>query len=153
MHFHYSQFLSCFYTRSLCFKSINDYMALSEVLKIQIFCLTGSLAKLCKMLPDLVKITGLSIFEILLQSVGLIVFLGMLALKLENIYNITWWYVFCPLLVANGLCLYFSFIVFIRSYNSQSHKTGAYKRAIWILLAYSLLIVHEVCCIDFYMRY
>jgi len=96
------------------------------------------------MLPDLVKITGLSIFEILLQSVGLIVFLGMLALKLENIYNITWWYVFCPLLVANGLCLYFSFIVFIRSYNSQSHKTGAYKRAIWILLAYSLLIVHEL---------
>ena len=96
------------------------------------------------MLTDLVKMTGLSIFEILMQTLALICFSFTLSLKIENIIELSWWKVFSPLFITDALTVYFSFIVFIRSYHSTSIKKDAYKRGVWNLITLALLSTFEV---------
>ena len=75
-------------------------------------------------LEELVKWLGVTVFEIWLNLATLLVFTILLALKLEAVLSASWWNVFVPLFLADGLNGYFCIIVFIRMY-----KEGEYKKA------------------------
>jgi hypothetical protein len=75
-------------------------------------------------LEELVKWLGMTVFEIWLNLVSILVFTIVLCLKLEGAMSTSWWNVFVPLFLADGLNAYFCIIVFIRMY-----KDGQYKKA------------------------
>ncbi|ELT97574.1 hypothetical protein CAPTEDRAFT_178898 [Capitella teleta] len=75
-------------------------------------------------LEELVKWLGVTVFEMWLNLASLLIFTILLCLKLEGAMTTSWWNVFVPLFLADGLNAYFCVIVFIRMY-----KEGLYKKA------------------------
>jgi ribonuclease P/MRP protein subunit RPP20 len=96
-------------------------------------------------LNELVHWLGLTIFEILINLVSLTIFTILLALKLDNQYfmgNSSWWIVFSPLFVADGLNTYFCAIIFIRMHMGGMIKVGI-LRALWSLISLLLVFVFK----------
>ena len=58
--------------------------------------------------------------------------------------NISWWYVFTPLFVADAFTFYFSVIVYIRLTIDENRKE-ANKRELWIFVTLSLAFAFKVC--------
>lgn len=65
-------------------------------------------------LKEVVKWFGMTAFEIWLHLLSLFVFIIIATLKYEKIIQSSWWTIFIPLFVCDGLCTYFCLIVFIR---------------------------------------
>lgn len=89
-------------------------------------------------LDEIVQWIGLTVFEIWVNLLSLLIFLVILTLKLDSAYlsvymslpSITWWNVFTPLFIADGLNAYFCVIILIRTHFIGNYKE-AFVRASW----------------------
>lgn len=87
---------------------------------------------------ELLRWLGVSVFEIWIWLVSLLVFSVLLTLKVEGVLSASWFLVFAPLFISDGINAYFCVIVFIRQYLYQEFK-NAPLRALWSLLVIGLL--------------
>jgi ribonuclease P/MRP protein subunit RPP20 len=87
---------------------------------------------------------GITLFEIWVGLISILVFVIMLGLRADDgpLSSLSWWMVFCPLFVANGLNAYFCIIVLIRMYLDGLYKT-AILRASWSFALLSLIFVFQ----------
>jgi ribonuclease P/MRP protein subunit RPP20 len=92
-------------------------------------------------LEELVKWLGLTVFEIWLHLICLLVFTVLVVLRLENAMPTSWWNVFIPLFIADGLNTYFTVIVFIRLL-----RTGNRRAACLRLFSTTILITCVFVC-------
>jgi len=94
---------------------------------------------------ELLRWLGVSVFEIWIWLVSLTVFSVLLVLKIEGYLlpsDTTWFLVFSPLFICDGLNSYFCIIVFIRQYLESQFK-NALLRALWSLFVIGLLFVFK----------
>jgi hypothetical protein len=84
---------------------------------------------------ELLRWLGVSVFEIWIWLVSLLVFSVLLTLKVEDVLSSSSWFlVFAPLFISDGINAYFCIIVFIRQYLYQEFKNAPPLRALWSLL-------------------
>jgi len=94
---------------------------------------------------ELLRWLGVTVFETWSFLLSLTLFSILLALKVEGILlqgDASWFLVFSPLFVSDGLNAYFCIIVFIRQYLDRDFK-NALLRAIWSILVIALLFVFK----------
>ena len=92
-------------------------------------------------LKELVDWLGLTVFEIFLHSLGLLVFTLLLVLRLEGVLHATYWQVFSPLFICDGLGAYFCVIVFVRQCRDKEYRLAAMR----LLSSLSLLVCSFMC--------
>lgn len=83
-------------------------------------------------LEEVIKWIGISLFEIWLHLTCILVFTVLVVLRLEQTTTTSWWNVFIPLFLADGLDAYFCLVVFIRTWKSGN------SRAAWLRLISSV---------------
>ena len=84
---------------------------------------------------ELLRWLGVSVFEIWIWLISLTVFSVLLVLKVEGYLlpqGLSWFIVFSPLFICDGLNAYFCIIVFIRQYLDREFR-NALLRAMWSL--------------------
>jgi len=94
---------------------------------------------------ELLRWLGVSVFEIWIWLVSLTVFSVLLVLKVEGYLlpaGLSWFIVFSPLFICDGLNAYFCIIVFIRQYLDREFR-NALLRALWSLFVIGLLFVFK----------
>ncbi|XP_007898389.1 transmembrane protein 203 [Callorhinchus milii] len=94
-------------------------------------------------LRELVQWLGFATFEMLMHLMAFLVFSILLAIKVDFVPLLAWWYVFIPLFTADGLSTYFTMIVSIRLFQ-DGEKRLAVMRLFWILTVLSLKFVFEM---------
>jgi len=95
-------------------------------------------------LRELVQWLGFATFEIFLHGLALLVFSVLLVLKVDSEASpLSWWVVFVPFFVADGLSTYFTAIVSVRLFQ-DGEKRLAVLRLFWILTILSLKFVFEM---------
>ena len=78
-------------------------------------------------------------FEIWIHLVSIFIFSILAVLKHEEVLtSASWWSVFTPLFVADGLNAYFCMIVFIRQYKEEDLRQAG-LRFFFSILSFSLL--------------
>merc|ERR1712098_51784 len=88
---------------------------------------------------------GVSVFEIWVWLLSLTIFSVLLVLKVEKEVlpsETSWFLVFSPLFICDGLNAYFCIIVFIRQYLDREFR-NALLRALWSLFVIGLLFVFK----------
>ena len=94
-------------------------------------------------LKELVRWFGMTVFEIWIHLVSILIFSVLAVLKHENIMtSTTWWIVFLPLFIADGLNAYFCMIVFIRQYKEEDLRQAG-LRFFFSVLSFSLLFTFK----------
>jgi len=94
---------------------------------------------------ELLRWLGVTVFETWFFLLSLTIFSVLLVLKVDGSLlsvSTSWFIVFSPLFVSDGLNSYFCIIVFIRQYLDRDFK-NALLRAIWSLLVIGLLFVFK----------
>ncbi|KAJ6652008.1 hypothetical protein lerEdw1_015833 [Lerista edwardsae] len=97
-------------------------------------------------LRELVQWLGFAPFELLLQAAALLAASVLLVLKADGVVGkaaLSWWGVFAPFFVADGLSTYFTTIVSVRLFQ-DGEKRLAVLRLFWILTLLSLKFVFEM---------
>ena len=94
-------------------------------------------------LNEIVQWLGMTAFEILTHLVTLMVFSILAVLKYESAISISWWSVFTPLFIADGLNCYFCMIIFIRMVK-ESDLRSAGIRFLSSMLYLTLLFVFKI---------
>lgn len=94
-------------------------------------------------LNEIVQWLGMTAFEIWTHLVTLLVFSVMAVLKYESVINLSWWSVFTPLYIADGLNCYFCIIVFIRMVK-ETELRAAVIRFLSSMLYLTLLFVFKI---------
>lgn len=97
-------------------------------------------------LRELVQWLGFAPFELLLQAAALLAASVLLVLKVDGAVGeagLSWWGVFAPFFVADGLSTYFTAIVSVRLFQ-DGEKRLAVLRLFWILTLLSLKFVFEM---------
>lgn len=94
-------------------------------------------------LRELVKWLGVTVFEIAVNLIAVTVFAVLAVLNYENLISVSWWTVFIPLFVCDGLNSYFCAIIFIRMYLDGIYKNAA-LRALWSFSVLVLLFVFKL---------
>ncbi|XP_065349152.1 transmembrane protein 203 [Cloeon dipterum] len=86
---------------------------------------------------------GITLFEIWIGLLSLLVFVILLGLRSEEyLTGTSWWLIFMPLFMADGLNAYFCIIVLIRMYLEGLYKTALF-RASWSFALLSLVFVFQ----------
>ena len=89
---------------------------------------------------------GLTQFEILVQTICLLVFTGLLTYRVDFSENILSssdkWLIFSPLFAANVINAYFCVIVFIRTCLERTFKSAIF-RALWSSTVIGILMLFE----------
>lgn len=96
-------------------------------------------------LNELVHWLGLTIFEIWMNLVSLVIFIILVALKMDGNYfpdQSDWWIVLSPLFIADALNTYFCSIIFIRMHMEGMVKIGV-ARGIWSLVSLLMIFVFK----------
>jgi len=94
---------------------------------------------------ELLRWLGVSVFEIWVWLLSLTIFSVLLVLKVEKQLlpsETSWFLVFSPLFICDGLNAYFCIIVFIRQYLDREFR-NALLRALWSLFVIGLLFVFK----------
>lgn len=94
---------------------------------------------------ELLRWLGVSVFEIWVWLLSLTIFSVLLVLKVEEQLlpsETSWFLVFSPLFICDGLNAYFCIIVFIRQYLDREFR-NALLRALWSLFVIGLLFVFK----------
>jgi len=94
---------------------------------------------------ELLRWLGVSVFEIWVWLLSLTIFSVLLVLKVEQQLlpiETSWFLVFSPLFICDGLNAYFCIIVFIRQYLDREFR-NALLRALWSLFVIGLLFVFK----------
>lgn len=80
---------------------------------------------------------GLTPIEIWLHMLGGTVFSVLFVLKVESVLGYNWWLIFSPLFAADGIHLYFVYVVLLRMLLAGMYK-AAPLRALWSCTLISL---------------
>lgn len=94
-------------------------------------------------LRELKQWLQITAFEIAMLLIATIAYVILLALKIEDDINATWWMVFSPLFACDTLIAYFDLIVFIHLYMTEE-KTLAVKRVMINTAIILLLVIYKV---------
>ena len=94
-------------------------------------------------LKELEKWLQVTIFEISIACASALVFSLLLALKLENVLDASWWTIFTPVFACDTLIAYFDLIVFIHLYKANERQM-AVKRIMINTTIILLLIIYKV---------
>lgn len=94
-------------------------------------------------LNEIVQWLGMTAFEIWMHLVTLLVFSILAVLKYESVISISWWSVFAPLFIADGLNCYFCIIIFIRMIKDTDLRTASI-RFLSSMLYLTLLFVFKI---------
>jgi len=88
-------------------------------------------------LKEATRLLGLTPIEIWLHVLGATVFSVLFVLKVESILVHNWWLIFSPLFAADGIHLYFVYVVLLRMLLAGMYK-AAPLRALWSCTVLSL---------------
>ena len=94
-------------------------------------------------LYEIVQWLGMTAFELWMHLVSLMAFSILAVLKYEEAVIISWWSVFTPLFIADGLNCYFCMIVFIRMVKDENLRS-AVIRFLSSMLYLTLLFVFKI---------
>lgn len=101
-------------------------------------------------MPEVYEIAdwiGISIFEILMQLIGLFIFTILLAIRIEaderDEISMNWFVVFSPLYCADMICVYFGIIVSFRLY-IRYDAYYAIGKFMWRMLIFLLVVLFKV---------
>lgn len=94
-------------------------------------------------LKELTRWLRLTVFEFSLMIIAAFLFSILLVLRLDGKIFISWWEVFIPLFVCDGLIVYFDTIVFIRLY-LEGEDEIAFKRVILNGAVVLLLFIYKI---------
>nr|ACO15542.1 Transmembrane protein 203 [Caligus clemensi] len=94
-------------------------------------------------LREILRWFGLSVFEIFVGLISFTLFTILLTLKVEGFLSQwSWWLIFSPLFVSDGLNAYFVIIIYIRMHLDGSFKS-AQIRVAWSLFVLMVLLVFK----------
>lgn len=93
-------------------------------------------------LQELGQWLGVTAYEIFIWVIGILVTSILLCLKCDIDSKISWWVVFSPLFVGDGLNAYFVTTVFIRMYVEKKVKPAT-LRVLWSLTQLFLVFLFE----------
>lgn len=94
-------------------------------------------------LRELVQWLGFATFELLMHLAAFLICSVLVALRVDGLAILNWWFIFVPLFAADGLSTYFTTIVSIRLYQEGDRRL-AVLRLLWVLTVLSLKLVCEV---------
>lgn len=94
-------------------------------------------------LNEIVQWLGMTAFEICMHLVTVMVFSVLAVLKYESVFDISWWFVFTPLFIADGLNCYFCMIICIRMIKETDLKAASI-RFFSSMLYLTLLFVFKI---------
>lgn len=98
-------------------------------------------------LGHIVRWSAISVLELFIHTVALTIFLVLTLLREEKVVDISWWIVFLPLFIADGLVVYFSLIVSMRLYfeddSGYTLKTAIF-RFITAFTAQSMIFICQL---------
>ena len=94
-------------------------------------------------LKEIEKWLQITVFEMSIACVSALVFAILLALKMENVLESTWWTIFTPLYACDALVAYFDLIVFIHLYKANE-RNMAVKRIMINTAIILLLVIYKV---------
>ncbi|KAK6039144.1 hypothetical protein COOONC_23352 [Cooperia oncophora] len=95
-------------------------------------------------LSELIQWTGLTVFELWLHAASLFGCLVMLALKVHQIWTMSYWVVFSPLFIASAFNSYFVFIIFVRSVFEYKDFKGPVLKFGFNVMRLALIALFEV---------
>lgn len=95
---------------------------------------------------ELVRWLGMTLFEMTLNVVCLFVFTILCVLKNSNILTSSWWTVFIPLFIANGLNAYLYIIIFIRACDIRDNRWAALRLCSSMMILSSLFAFEFLFC-------
>ena len=96
-------------------------------------------------LKEIAEWLGISPFELSLQLLSLLTTSILIPMKLEHDVTLSWWTVFTPIWITDGMWIYFRLIIYLRlhfHYTSRRHR-GILK-FFWIITFTALLISFEM---------
>lgn len=97
-------------------------------------------------IEEIIKWLGMTIFEIWLHIVTFFIFSIIAVLKQEGVLHTSWWNIFIPLFVCDGLNAYFCWIVFIRMYKDQRYRVGGLRLLSSLVLLVCIFIFKILLC-------
>nr|XP_040566830.1 transmembrane protein 203-like [Lepeophtheirus salmonis]ADD24441.1 Transmembrane protein 203 [Lepeophtheirus salmonis] len=94
-------------------------------------------------LREILRWFGLTVFEIFVGLICFTLFTIFLTCKVEGLLgHWSWWLVFSPLFVSDGLNAYFVIIIYIRMHLDGSYKSAQIRMA-WSLFVLMVLLVFK----------
>eukprot|EP00096_Caligus_rogercresseyi_P006809 TRINITY_DN23686_c0_g1_i1.p1 TRINITY_DN23686_c0_g1~~TRINITY_DN23686_c0_g1_i1.p1 ORF type:complete len:136 (-),score=48.03 TRINITY_DN23686_c0_g1_i1:60-467(-) len=94
-------------------------------------------------LREILRWFGLSVFEIFVGLLSFTLFSILLTLKVEgHLDSWSWWLIFSPLFISDGLNAYFVIIIYIRMHLDGSYKS-AQIRVAWSLFVLKVLLLFK----------
>ena len=97
-------------------------------------------------LKELVRWLGVTVFEIWMNLVAVFVFSIVAILKYESILNTSWWNIFIPLFISDGLNAYFCIIVFIRMHKEQDYRVAGLRLLSSVICLVCISIFKKLLC-------
>ena len=97
-------------------------------------------------LQEIVKWLGMTVFEIWLNIVTLIIFSVLAILKGQDAISFSWWKVFIPLFLCDGLCAYFCIIVFVRTYKARDLRGAGVRLLSSVVFLVCLFVFKLLFC-------
>lgn len=97
-------------------------------------------------LKEIVKWLGVTVFEIWLNFLSILIFSVLAVLKDILVLDISWWYIFIPLFVCDGLNGYFCAIVFIRMLKDGRLRLGFPRMASSLMLLICIIAFKVLLC-------
>ena len=97
-------------------------------------------------LKETVKWMGMTVFEMWLNLITLLVFSVVGVFKYEGMIQSSWWTVFAPLFICDGLNAYFVVIVFIRMYKAKSYRAAGLRFLSSVMLLVCIFVFELLLC-------
>lgn len=96
-------------------------------------------------LKEIAEWLGVSPFELSLQVLSLLLTSILIPMKLEQDIRATWWTVFTPIWIVNGMWIYFRLIIYLRlHFHCTSRRHRGILKFFWIITFTALLISFEM---------
>lgn len=97
-------------------------------------------------LKELVRWLGMTVFEIWMNLVCLFIFTIIAVLRYEQVLQTSWWNIFVPLYISDGLNTYFCIIVFIRMHKEQDYRVAGLRLLSSIICLIGIFIFKVFMC-------
>jgi len=94
-------------------------------------------------LKEIVSWIGLTVFEIWINLFSITIFSILFALKVDGVLSESWWIIFSPLFISDGLNAYFCVIIFIRLSLYYTTLKASLYRASWSAIFLGLTFVFK----------
>ena len=97
-------------------------------------------------LRELEKWFGMTLFELCVNLSTVLIFSLLCVLKHEGVLNASWWYIFIPLFIADGLNAYLCIIIFLRMCIGRDYRWAALRLLSSMLILIPVFIAQFLFC-------